>query len=450
MVLKFFSYNSVNPEPGGLAYLLKNDTARVVRGNPKITQAVIDASPPRLEHRYTAGVLNGCPPMGTKQEQALIDELEIQLLAGRARESMLWSVIAHGEGEKHFVIPNFDPVFDKVVHPYVDRIDRHGLRAWVEHYSLRKGLPLPNDRLRIEPGFSHMRITKEDVEFLQQIWECVKFWVTRGLMKTRDELLPLLSGAGYIVRCDKHAGGRLAQPVVVGPRGNLLRLTGSTYYRPDFGRESPPMIDPNDPEYLSKRLAVLHEKVTKRLDFRAWHLIGRLFGSDEQSRVVDGASKKHIHDLIQEKLRSEMRALRAFPPVNLAHLIKVADAHKAGLQPVILIKKAVGQTVVPATPVEEDAPPFVVVKPVLIRAEDDSEEHAPPVQRPPADDEVTPVDSADTGKLKRSKKRRQMQIELDDMGLPLKGNKPLHAPDTSKPLDVNGLPLKDEKPTGGT
>ena len=80
MVLKFFHRKAVNPEPGGLDYLLRNPTARVIRGNPEITQAVIDASPPRMAQRFTAGVLNGCPPMmNAKKEQALIESVKAAL-----------------------------------------------------------------------------------------------------------------------------------------------------------------------------------------------------------------------------------------------------------------------------------------------------------------------------------------------------------------------------------
>lgn len=452
MVLKFFRQKAVNPEPGGLDYLLRNPTARVIRGNPEITQALIDSSPPRMVQRFTAGVLNGCPPMmNSKKEQELIDELEIQLLTSRCRESVPWCVIAHGAEEKHFVIPNYDPVFQKVVLPYIHRIDRNGLRAWVEHYSLRHRLPVPNERLRVEPNFGHMQRAGEDVEFLRDIWKLVNRWVSHNMMETRDDLLPLLSGGGYKVRCEKHAGGDLEQPVVMGPRGNWLPLAGSIYYRPEFGKRPIAALTPLHPAFHSRTLALLHGKVEERLKFRAWHLIGRLFGRTEQERVNRGNAKRHLYHLVQEKLRSERRALRALPSVKLAHLIQVVDLQKAGVQPDILRKKPAGKSDVPESPVMPDVPPFVEIEPAHIRAGDDNEEPAQAAKTTTADDQKTPIISPNTGKGKRSKKGRRMQFsELDDMGLPLKSKKPLKAPATSKPHDVPDLPPEDDNPTSGT
>jgi hypothetical protein len=406
MVLKFFRRKEVNPEPGGLAYLLRNPTARVIRGNPEITQALIDASPPRMAQRFTAGVLNGCPPMmNAKKEQALIDELEMQFLAGRGRESMPWCVVAHGAEEKHFVVPNYDPVFQKVVDPYIDRIDRKGFRAWVEHYSLRHGLPVPNDCLRIEPDFAHLRFAADQVEFLRQIWSYVKFWVAHNLLKTRDDLLLLLTGAGFKVRSEKHAGGPLEQPVVMGPRGTWLPLTGSIYYRPDLGKPKAPVLAPKYSDFVPTRLAMLRKIIEDRFDFRAWHLIGRLYGRGEQSRVIDGGARQHFYSLVQEKLLAERRALMAFPSANLAHLIQVTDSFKAGLQPVIPGTTSVGKTDVPLTQVEQCTEPTMELKSAPIPPE--AVNKVPPAvdKKQLYDDGMIPFETMVPARPKRSKKR---------------------------------------------
>jgi len=302
MVLKFLNSKEGNPELGCLASLLAAPTARLIRGDLKITQSVINAHPPGTVQRFTAGVLYDCPWLGHDKEQRLINELQIQLLAGRPAVSMPWTVVAHGERVKHFVIPNYDPVFRKVVHPYIDRIDRYGLRAWAEHYSLRRGLLSPNDRFRVEPDFANMRIAAEDVDFLCHVWQQVQQWVRAGVVRNRMDLDLWLLAAGYRVRCNKHTGGPLEQPVILGPRGNLLRLTGSRYYRPEFGEEPEENQNLNDPEILKKKLGELRGTVLKRLDFRAYHLIGRLFGSREQLRVRQGMARHHLKLLIDHKL----------------------------------------------------------------------------------------------------------------------------------------------------
>jgi len=335
MVFNLFKQNAVTGDPGGIDYLMDNSTARVIWGNPEITRAVINASPPLMPYRHTAGVLNGCPQMTLAEEQSLIKQLEQLLLAGRGRESMPWCVIEHmnkGKKEKHVVIPNYDPVFRKVLFPYIDRIDRHGFRAWVDLYNLSHGLPSPNDRLRVTPCFDHLRLADEHVEFLRQIWQAVEFWVRGGLMKSREDLEPLLIGAGFKVRCNKHAGGPLEQPVVIGPGGKNLRLTGSTYYRPDFGISTKKPIDPEDPDAIKKKIEELQEELRRKMEFRAWHLIGRIFGNTEKSRVKLGESRKHMFELVQARMSAERRALRHVVPVNLANMIQMADAAMERIQ----------------------------------------------------------------------------------------------------------------------
>jgi hypothetical protein len=305
MILKFFGSGESSPEKTLLEYLLENPSARVIRGNPETTQAVIDMRYPGTAQPFTAGVLYGCTWLGLENEQRLINELQIQLLAGRPADSMPWCVVAHGYNVKCFVIPNFDPVFGKVVHPYVAQIDRCGLLAWAEHYSLRHGLPSPNDHFRVEPDFGHLRIASVDVAFLRHVWQQVHDWVRAGVVRDRMDLELWLMATGYRVRCNKHTSGPLEQPVILGPRGNLLRLTGSIYYRPEFGQKPAENHNLNDPQVLKKRLGELREAVLKRLDFRAYHLVGRLFGSREQLRVRHGTARHHLKSLIDQKLNQD-------------------------------------------------------------------------------------------------------------------------------------------------
>lgn len=302
MVLKFLNCKEVTPNSSLRDFLLASPTARVIRGNLEIMQSVIDARPPGTAQRFTAGILYNCPWLGLEKEQRLIDELQIQLLAGRPAASMPWTVVAHGERVKRFVIPNYDPVFRKVVHSYVDRIDRYGILAWTKHYSLRHGLLSPNDRFRIEPDFDNLHIAAVDVDFLYHVWQQVHQWVRAGIVRNRVDLELRLIAAGYHVRCNKRSGGPLEQPVISAPRGNLLRLTGSLYYRPEFGNEHAGNHDLNDPGVLKKRLGEIRETVLKRLDFRAYHLIGHLFGKREQLLVSQGMARHHLKLLIDRRL----------------------------------------------------------------------------------------------------------------------------------------------------
>nr|MCU0750731.1 hypothetical protein [Akkermansiaceae bacterium] len=75
MLLKFFTVTGKHHEPGGLDYVLENETARVVRGDPDFTKWVIEHSPPGLRQRFTAGVINDLSELKPQHEKRLLDGL---------------------------------------------------------------------------------------------------------------------------------------------------------------------------------------------------------------------------------------------------------------------------------------------------------------------------------------------------------------------------------------
>ncbi len=122
----------------------------------------------------------------------MLDELEIQLLGGRPKESMSWCAISHsnkGKSEIHIIIALMDLLFGKLVNPYLDRIDRMRYSAWMDQFNLRNGLKSPSQCLRIEPAFEYLRNVKtEDVAFLRSVWVQVQKWVENGDVRNRVEL----------------------------------------------------------------------------------------------------------------------------------------------------------------------------------------------------------------------------------------------------------------------
>ena len=342
MLLKFFSVNNGHQEPGGLSYLLKNPTARVVRGDPEITQLVIDRSPSNLLQRFTAGVINDLTELDESNDAELLDNLQELLLAGRPASSMAWCVIEHtekGKREMHFVVALLDLLFGKPVHTYIDRIDRHVFKSWVELFALRYGLEIPSEKLRIMPAFEHLRMRKDDVEFLRKVWQEVDCWVRNGDMKNRDDLDVLLSRQGYEVRCHKYKGGLLQQPVILGPDGNQLRLKGSIYYRPDFGDPITKPLDRLNLKAVEARIAELRQIIRARMNFRAYHLIGRLFGTREKARVAKGKARHSLKQLIEQKLEQQRRANDLWQRVDFDQLCRGSYLSKAGAPTVVLESK---------------------------------------------------------------------------------------------------------------
>lgn len=339
MLLKFFTVTGEHHEPGGLDYLLENETARVVRGDTDLTKWVIDQSPPGLRQRFTSGVINDLSKLNRRHDKKLLDELQKMFLAGRPESSMVWCVIEHtdkGKRELHFVVAIYDLLFGKFCHPYVDRIDQHGFAAWVEHFAIRHDLEFPLDKLRKKPPFKHMRLKKTEIRFLREVWVKVHLLVRKKVIKSRMDLESQLALSGYQVRCQSYDGKPLEQPEIIGPVEVKLRLKNSIYYRSDFGDPAFKPLDRSDPEAVRKRLAELRSIIRARMDFRAHHLIGRLFGLGEKRLTPKGKARLRIKELIDKKLTCEIEADRPWCKVDLATVWMAAELFRSGVPHEIL------------------------------------------------------------------------------------------------------------------
>lgn len=363
MLLKFFTVTGKHHEPGGPDYLLANETARVVRGDPDFTKWAIGHSPSGLRQRYTAGVINDLTKLDRRHDKKLLDELQRMFLAGRPESSMVWCVIEHtdkGKREFHFVVVNFDLFFGKHVHPYIDRIDRHGFAAWVEHFALRHGLKTPLDKLRKKPPFKHLRLKNTEIRFLREVWVKVHLLVRKNVIKSRKDLEEQLAIAGYQVRCHSYDGKPLEQPEIIGPEGGKLRLKNSIYYRRDFGDLALKPLDRSAPEAVKMRLAELRTIICKRLDFRAHHLIGRLFGVHEKRLTPKGKARLRFKELIDRKLNCEIEADQPWRKIDLADVWTAAELLKSDVpyEDLHAKKKAASEIVdvIPSTDLEESIP----------------------------------------------------------------------------------------------
>jgi hypothetical protein len=318
MVFKLFSITEQNPEPGGIAYVMRNPTARVLLGDPVITQAVINSTPSYVRQRFTAGVACEEKRLSSLQESLIADTLDYHLRGGRPAEAVANCMVAQsdkGNSEIHFVGAHMDLAVNKVVNPYIDRIDRHRFRAVTELINLRYGFEDPMDRCRVEPLWDHMRINNTDKEFLKRVWQDVHDGVKNGLVHNRNELAAFLGAKGYLVRSQKHDGGHLAQPVIQAPSGRQLRLKGSIYYTPDFGDTHAQQFNRNDPLSVANRIKQLEWIIRQGLEFRAYWTIGRLFGKSAQEGVDKGAALHTLDTLFLphvKKLRQPEPALNLF------------------------------------------------------------------------------------------------------------------------------------------
>jgi hypothetical protein len=345
MLLKYLKPGA-HEEPGSIAYLLENPTARVVRGNPEIAQWVIDQTPFGLQQRFVSGVINDLASLDSTHDEVLLGELEAMHLARRPQSAMPWCVIEHtdkGKREFHFVIPLFDLLFGKCIHPYVDQVDRNAFRSWVEHFALRYNLDYPHEKLRVKPAFEHLRsLRKWDREFLEEIWNQVHALVQEKRIKTREDLERQLKKDGHKVRFNKHTGGQLQQPVILGPDGNPLRLTNSIYYHPDFGLKDLLPLDRKKKDAVTSRLTELESFLAKWHQFRAFQAISRFFGRKHQKDIAKGEGRKslmRLKRLMGERIASEKRIDGLAARIDFNSVFRSAGLVKSGFPIDILTPK---------------------------------------------------------------------------------------------------------------
>lgn len=323
-------------EPGSIRYCLKNPTAKVVRGDPEFVQWVIDHSPVGLRQRFTSGVINSRTELQPEVKCSMLDQLQSLLLAGRHESSMPLCMIDHedkGKHETHFIAPLYDLMFGKLVHPYIDRIDRNRFAAWVEWFALRHNLEHSNDKLRERPAFHQMRLPKKDVEFLRRIWNMVHIWTDDGSVTCREELQKKFAETPYHVRFLTKANKPLQQPVILGPNGNPLRLTNSIYYRPDYRPAGPRTLDRTDEKAVKRRLEELDKILKESMQFRAHHLIGRLFGRKEQAKLVKDKdnARSRLAELIAKKRAQDIALDVVWQQLRIQDVFKSASIIEHGM-----------------------------------------------------------------------------------------------------------------------
>ena len=369
MLVKIFKMNSRNREPGGLDYVMHNDTAQVLRGDPDFCRWVIASTPSTLAQRLTAGVINDLKDLPDAKNEELLDEFEDFLLAGRPKSSMPWCAIEHsdkGKREIHFVIPIYDLFARKPIHPLVDRIDRNGLMAWVEHFALRHDLSLTGEKLRETPAFRHFRQhTSDSIAFLEVVWNQVHQWVKEEKVKCRKGLEKQLVEEGYKVIFRTGTGTQLQQPRIIGPEMESLKLTGSIYYRTDFGTSQVP-LDRADKTAVAARLEELRKIIDARMDFRAHHLIGRIFGAKEKNKLKPkdkDQARARFKQLIDDRLALQRNADGLWQGIDFAGASRSAHLIKSGSAKIV---ENSGNWLNPIPPVGEfqDLPPSASIDPI--------------------------------------------------------------------------------------
>jgi hypothetical protein len=230
MIVQVFNRGSGGGS-GPVDYLLgkglDREGATLLRGDPEQVKELIDSS--RYAKKYTSGVLSFQEEnLPEKDKQALMDGFEKALLSGLEKDqySILW--VEHRDKDRlelNFVVPNVELQTGKRLQPYYDKADRPRINAWKDIQNITYGLHDPNDPANKQTLTRPKDLPKDKEAALEAINNGLLNLAQSGELKSRDDVVKALAGAGFTVARQTKNSISIADP----DGGKNIRLKGALY-----------------------------------------------------------------------------------------------------------------------------------------------------------------------------------------------------------------------------
>ena len=202
MIVQFFSRGK-GKGAGPIDYLLgrdrKREAARLLRGNPTATEALIDGSP--HAKKYTSGCLSfEESDITAEQKQALMDDFEKCLFVGLEANQYdcLW--VEHrdkGRLELNFVIPNVELTTGKRLQPYYHAADTKRVDAWRTIQNITYGFSDPDDPAKRQAFTKAKDLPKAAAEAIEAISNGLMGYALDGQINSREDVVSALESAGF-------------------------------------------------------------------------------------------------------------------------------------------------------------------------------------------------------------------------------------------------------------
>lgn len=231
MIVQFFNRGKGGGS-GPIDYLLGKDRdreeAKLLRGNPEETAALIDSSD--YAKKYTAGCLSFEESnIPAEQKHALMDSFEECIFAGLDKDqyNCLW--VEHrdkGRLELNFVIPNIELVSGKRLQPYYYAADRGRVDAWRTMQNLTHGYSDPDDPAKRQSMTQAKDLPRNTQEAAQSITDGLEALALAGKVKSRADVLETLEKAGFEISRATPSSISIKNP---DPKGRNIRLKGALY-----------------------------------------------------------------------------------------------------------------------------------------------------------------------------------------------------------------------------
>jgi hypothetical protein len=217
-----------------IRYQLKNPTARILHGDPAVTQRLIDGS--HFSQKYCGIVLSFEENIAAETESAILDNFR-HLLRGGLEEDAL-DVLAVGHADKihpttkamrpdyHITAVETDLRTGRHVTIYHHRRDHDLFYAWERMINIKYGLSRPDDPARRRTIQIAKKLGPSRKELLATVDAAVCGEVKAGRIQDRADVIRFLEQAGFSV--PRQGDNYLT---IADKDGNRTRLKGLFYER---------------------------------------------------------------------------------------------------------------------------------------------------------------------------------------------------------------------------
>lgn len=220
---------SKHGKSGGVDYAIKNDTARVLEGDPKLTKSLIEQSKNKL--KYRSGIISFEEKNPSKEViQDVIAEFKRSTFAGLDQEQYNLLLVEHTNTDRyhiHFTIPRVELTSGKSFNPHWHQEDQTRLLKLQDYLNAKHGLSNPYQAEKrstlesIDTKALNRNQTKEEIN------KHIEELVIAQKLQNRDEVVQYFKESGIdVVRQSKNF-------ITVQLDDERIRLKG-TYYAETF------------------------------------------------------------------------------------------------------------------------------------------------------------------------------------------------------------------------
>ena len=253
-------FKPLGGKKASIEYQLKNKTAKVLFGNPKLTQQLIDSS--HFSQTYCGMVLSFEEHISPETETEILEDFMKVILGGLDEESLNILVVRHTDKrhpdtgkvrpDYHITVVETELQTGKHITIYEHIKDHNVFFGWERMVNIRHGLSRPDDPAR-RRTINIPRSSARDAKiFSPRSMKFVQAEVTAGRIQNRADVIQFLEQSGFAV--PRQGKDYLT---IEDKEGNRTRLKGLFYER-GFSIEglgarptgSPASPDQRNPETL--------------------------------------------------------------------------------------------------------------------------------------------------------------------------------------------------------